>query len=319
MPSPQPQTRHLPRHRPDVAASPHTPHAYGRAALWMAGAMTGFVSMALAGREVARWHDTFEIMTWRSVLGVMIVLGAARISGQWGALRARNMGLHLIRNLSHFTGQNLWFAALTLIPLAQLFALEFSYPILVTLAAPLVLGERLTPRGLLAAGIGFAGVLLVAQPWGKGGLSFGTVLAMLAAVGFAGSALSTKRLTRSAPVIEILLWLTVMQAVFGAVMMMGDGVWRWPTAASAPWLALIGVAGLGAHFCMTRALALAPASVVIPIDFLRLPLIAALGALLYHENLSIAVILGGAVILWANWINLRNRPDTPQPLPLDET
>ncbi|MDD8021583.1 MAG: DMT family transporter [Paracoccaceae bacterium] len=302
-----------------MAPSSGATAAYGRAALWMGGAMAGFVSMALAGREVARWHDTFEIMTWRSVVGVVIVLSAARISGQWHALRARNMGLHLIRNLSHFTGQNLWFAALTLIPLAQLFALEFSYPILVALAAPLVLGEQLTRRSLTAAGLGFSGILLVAHPWDQGGFSFGTVLAMLAAVGFAGSALCTKRLTRTAPVIEILLWLTVMQTGFGAVMMLGDGAWHWPSVQSAPWLALIGVAGLGAHFCMTRALALAPASVVIPIDFLRLPLIAALGAIFYQESVSIGVFAGGVVILWANWINLRARPGTPQPLPLDET
>ena len=108
-----------------------------RAALWMLGAVFGFISMALAGRQLSALHDTFEIMLWRSVVGILTVLIAARIAGTWHKIRVRNMGLHLVRNLSHFTGQNLWFAALAMIPLAQLFAMEFSYPLWVALAAPL--------------------------------------------------------------------------------------------------------------------------------------------------------------------------------------
>ena len=86
---------------------------------------------------------------------------------------------------------------------AQVFAIEFSYPIIVALAAPFVLGEHLGLRRLAAAGTGFVGVLIVAQPWGTGGVNVGTLLVMLAAVGFAASALATKRLTARAPLTEI--------------------------------------------------------------------------------------------------------------------
>lgn len=277
-----------------------------RVALWMAGAITGFTTMALAGRAVAPYHDTFEIMTWRSAVGLVLVLGGALVTGRMGEIRVRNMGLHLARNSAHFAGQNLWFAALTLIPLAQIFALEFSYPILVALAAPLLLGEAFTRRRLFAAAMGFAGVLIVAQPWGAGGVNRGTALVLAAAFGFAGSALATKRLTARAPLVEILFWITAMQLVFGLGAALIDGQMRAPVAQSLPWLVVIGLAGLGAHLCMTRALSLAPASVVVPIDFLRLPVIAIVGALVYGEALSLNVLMGGAVILWANWINTRN-------------
>ncbi|WP_372838469.1 DMT family transporter [Phaeovulum sp.] len=276
------------------------------AALWMLGAITGFVSMAIAGREVAPFHDTFEIMTYRSVIGLVIVLVAALVTGQMRHIRARNLGRHALRNAFHFTGQNLWFYALTIIPLAQLFAVEFSYPIMVALAAPFVLGERLTPVRVVAAGLGFLGVLIAADPWAAGGLSPGILIALGAAVGFAGSALVTKQLTRLAPMIEILFWLTVFQLIFGLVLAGYDGVIAPPSAASALWLLLIGIAGLGGHFCLTRALSLAPASVVAPIDFLRLPIIGIVGMMLYDEPLQAAVFFGGAVIFTATWLTIRS-------------
>lgn len=275
------------------------------AALWMLGAITGFATMAVAGREVAPAHDTFEIMTYRSVIGLVMVLAVALATRQMALLRPHRLALHGLRNAFHFAGQNLWFHALTLIPLAQLFAVEFSYPIMVALAAPFVLGERFTPVRLASAALGFTGVLIAAQPWAAGGLSVGIWIALAAAVGFAGSALVTKRLTRVAPLIEIMFWLTVFQLGFGLVLAGYDGHIAPPTAASAPWLLLIGVAGLGSHYCMTRALTLAPASVVIPIDFLRLPIIGVVGMAVYAEPLQLAVFVGGAVIFSATWLNIR--------------
>ncbi|MCB1400581.1 MAG: DMT family transporter [Rhodobacteraceae bacterium] len=277
----------------------------GKAALWMLGAMTGMISMAMAGRAVADSHDTFEIMAWRSLVGMILVLGGAAATGRLSEIRARRLKLHALRNVFHFAGQNLWFAALSMIPLAQLFALEFSTPILVALASPFVLHEALTRRRLGAAALGFAGVLIVADPWGSGGIGLGTIFAMLCAFGFAGSILFTKVLTRTAPVTEILFWLTVFQFGFGLVLALADGQTAWPTARSFPWLVLIGVAGIGAHLCLTRALSLAPASVVAPIDFARLPMIAIVGALFYNEPLAAPIFVGGAIILLANWINIR--------------
>lgn len=274
-----------------------------RAALWMLGAVLSFSSMAVAGRAVSLELDTFEIMLYRSVVGFVIVLGLAGLTGQTHSITTRSPGIHLIRNISHFAGQNLWFHAITVIPLAQVFALEFTAPIWVLVLSPLVLGERLTRMRALAAILGFAGILIVARPSPET-LSIGTLAAALAAVGFAGSILMTKRLTRTESLACILFWMTLMQIALGLVCAGLDGDIALPSSGSVPWLVVIGCAGLLAHYCLTTALTLAPATVVVPVDFLRLPLIAVIGLLLYAEPVEAWVIIGAAVIFGANYLNL---------------
>lgn len=275
-----------------------------RAGLWMMGAIVSFTSMAIAGRAVSFELDTFEIMLFRSIAGVVIVVSIARLAGTLPQVRTRRLPLHTIRNLSHFAGQNLWFYAITAIPLAQVFALEFTTPIWAILLAPLILGERITPTGLIAAAIGFVGVLVVARP-DMGALNSGTVTAALAAVGFGLSALFTRRLTRTESITAILFWLTVSQTLFGLICAGIDGDIALPSAATLPWLLLISIAGLVAHFCLTTALSIAPAATVMPIDFVRLPLIAVVGMAFYSEPLDLWVFAGGALIFAANWVNLR--------------
>jgi len=275
-----------------------------RAALWMGGTVVSFTSMAIAGREVSFELDTFEIMLYRSILGVVVVTALASAFGRLGEVRTNRIGLHGLRNIAHFTGQNLWFFALTGITLAEVFALEFTTPIWAILLAPLILGERISRVGLVSAGAAFAGILIVARP-SPATVNPALIAAAACAVGFALSALFTRRLTRDQSVTCILFWLTVMQTGLGLICAGWDGDIALPSAGALPWLAVIGCAGLAAHFCLTTALSLAPAAVVMPVDFLRLPLIVALGALLYDEGLDPLVLLGGAIIFAANWVNLR--------------
>lgn len=274
-----------------------------RACLWMIGAIVSFTSMAIAGRQVSFALDTFEIMTYRSLLGIAIVCSIAYATGTWRQINTQQLGLHAVRNLSHFIGQNLWFFALTMIPLAQVFALEFTTPIWVLLLSPLVLGERLTRVGLIAALIGFIGVLIVTRP-GSAPISAGLIAGALCAIGFAFSAIFTRRLTRTQTITCILFYLTVMQAVFGLICAGYDGDIALPTAATLPWLVVIGCAGLFGHFCLTTALSLAPASIVMPIDFARLPTVAILGALIYGEQLDPFIFLGAALIFGGNYLNI---------------
>lgn len=270
----------------------------------MAGAITSFSLLAVAGRAVSPALDTFEIMLFRSGIGVAIVTSALAAAGRLGEARPRLLPLHFVRNLLHFSGQNLWFYALTLLPLAQVFALEFTSPLWVILLAPLVLGERLTARGLLAGLIGFAGVLVVARPE-FGNLHPGLIAGALCAVCFALTSMLTKRLTRTQPVAAILFWLNVMQFAFSAVIVGWDGEVPVPTVPQIPWLLLIGITGFAAHWCLTSALDSAPASVVTPLDFARLPVIAVVGWAAYGEPLDPLVFLGAALILGGNLLTLR--------------
>ncbi|GAA6179114.1 DMT family transporter [Shimia sp. NS0008-38b] len=274
-----------------------------KAALWMSGAIVSFTSMAIAGRAVSFELDTFEIMMYRSLIGVVLVCGVAGMAGTLSQVTRRNLGLHFVRNICHFAGQNLWFYAITVIPLAQVFALEFTSPIWAILLSPLILKERLRPIGLIAALIGFIGILIVARP-NPQALDMGQAAAATAAIGFALTALFTRKLTRSEGITCILFYLTVMQAAFGVLFAGFDGDIAWPSIASLPWLLLIACAGLIAHFCLTTALRLAPASVVMPIDFVRLPLIAVVGMTLYGESIDIWVLIGATIIFTGNYINI---------------
>ncbi len=271
----------------------------------MTGSIVSFSAMAVAGRAVQHSMTVFELMTWRSGVGLVIVGAIALMRGRLRDLPPQRLPLHILRNLSHFAGQNLWFWALSMIPLAQVFALEFTAPLWVALIAPFVLNERLTPTRALAALVGFAGILIVARP-NPEHLNLGLVAAAAAAIGFAGSAVSTKILTRHVPVMQILFWMTLLQGIYGLVCSYGfAGHLTLPDLHSAGWLVLIGCCGLLAHFCLTTALSFAPASVVMPIDFARLPVIAVVGMLLYGERLDVWVFVGAALIFAANAVNLR--------------
>ena len=269
----------------------------------MLGAVLAFSSMAVAGRAVSFELDTFEIMMYRSMIGLGLVVIVAALTGHYRQITTRSPAIHLIRNIFHFSGQNLWFYAITVIPLAQVFALEFTAPLWVLILSPLVLGERLTGSRVLAAIIGFIGILIVARPSPET-LSLGTIAAAAAAIGFAGSILFTKRLTRSETLTCILFWMTLSQSIFGLLCAGFDGDIALPSLASAPWLLVIACAGLTAHFCLTSALSIAPATLVAPVDFTRLPLIAIIGLLVYNEPIDAMVILGAAIIFGANYLNL---------------
>ena len=275
-----------------------------KAAMWMIGAIFSFTAMAVAAREISQTHDSFEIMAARSIIGLVLVLVIGKALGQLGHISSQRLSGHFWRNIVHFTAQNLWFWSLTMIPLAQVFALEFTSPLWVILLSPLFLGERLTLSKLVAAGLGFAGILIVARP-DITNLSPGVLAAAGSALGFAATSILTKRLTRDEAIITILFWLTAFQAVFGILAATYDGQVNWPTAETLPWLGLIGVCGVLAHLSLTSALTLAPASFVMPIDFIRLPLIAVIGAMAYGEAIDPFVLGGGVVIFLGIWISIR--------------
>ncbi|MEX0275887.1 MAG: DMT family transporter [Ruegeria sp.] len=277
----------------------------GKAALWMTGAIASFSSMAVAGRELSVTHDTFEIMFFRSLVGIFVVASVLTVTRKWHQVTTRKLGLHGVRNVLHFTGQNLWFYAVSVIPLAQVFALEFTQPIWVILLSPLLLKERLTALKMTSALIGFAGILIVARP-GAVPISAGMITAAMSAIFFALTTISTKSLTRIASIGCIMFWLTVMQAALGLVAAGLDGQITLPTASTAPFLLLVGLAGLLAHYCITNALAIAPATVVVPFDFARLPTIAIVGMILYHEPIDHWTLFGAFVIFSGIFLNVHS-------------
>lgn len=273
------------------------------AAIWMIGAILSFSAMAIAGREASLSLDTFEIMMYRSCVGVIVVAAAITVLRRWHMVSTKRLAQHGLRNMAHFTGQNLWFYAVSVIPLAQVFALEFTSPIWVILLAPLLLGEKLTRMRGIAVTLGFIGILIVARP-SPSTFNIGLACAAGSAIFFALTNIATKRLTRNESIWSIMFWLTTMQLIMGIIFAGWDLDITLPDAQSLPFILIIGCAGLSAHFCITNALSLAPAALVVPIDFARLPFIALLGWLIYGESVEIWLFVGAALILAGNFINI---------------
>ena len=275
-----------------------------KATVWMIGAMFSFSLMAVSGRELATNLNTFEIMLFRSIIGFLIVLAIGYFAKTLAEIKRDRLGLHLFRNLAHFSGQNLWFLAVASIPFSQLFALEFSTPVWVALLAPLFLGEVLTKQRALTVILGFAGVLIVARP-DINQFDFAIIAAGACAICFAGSMMATKKLTSDQSITCILFWLTLMQLAMGLVATGFMGTITFPEGVNIIWIMIVGIGGLTAHFCITNALALAPAIVVIPLDFMRLPLISVIGFLAYGEAFELPILVGAGVIFIAILLNLK--------------
>ena len=102
-----------------------------------------------------------------------------------------------------------------------------------------------------------------------------------------------------------------MQAILGIICAGYDFDISFPSQSSLPWVILIGLAGLLAHFCITKALQLADAIVVYPMDFVRLPLATGVGVLFYNEPIQLLVFVGAAIILGANFLNIISEKQNP--------
>ena len=271
---------------------------------WMLGAMISFSLMAVSGRELFSSLDTFEIMLYRSLVGIFLVLSFGKYFNTLNQIRVKKLSLHFIRNLSHFGGQNFWFYAVALIPFSQVFAFEFSTPLFIVFLAPFFLGEILTKEKLIAATIGFTGIILVARPDLKT-LNLALIAAFLLPICFAATAIATKLLTREFSLTCILFWLVIMQTLLSGVCAAYDLDIRLPTKTDLPPLIIVSITGLTAHLCMTKAFSLAPVSVVMPIDFVRLPLISMVGYLFYNEVLTWYIVLGSVLVFTGNYINIK--------------
>lgn len=266
--------------------------------LWMSGALCCFIVMALGGREVTKAVSPIEVMMFRALISTTVVLLILAVTGQsLGVLKTKRIFTHLGRNCFQFGGQMSWFYAIGLIPLAQVFAYEFTAPIWVAILAPFVLKERMTVARVIAALIGFAGVLIVARP-GVVAFNIGAGVMLVGAIGFAGSMLGTKLLAPTEKPITIVFYMGALQIPVTVALAYRYLEVEQPIIYA--YLTAITLAGMGAHYCIARSLKLSDAVMVAPLDFLRLPLIAVAGALIYAEPLDPMVLLGGVVILAGN-------------------
>ncbi|TIW04443.1 MAG: DMT family transporter, partial [Mesorhizobium sp.] len=147
-------------------------------------------------------------------------------------------------------------------------------------------------------------VIIIVRP-GVSSVNPGQLIVLGAAVCFGCSVVMVKSLTRTDSVVRIIFWMLIIQSVLGLLPALYE--WRNPPLALWPWIVVIAFTGMSSHFCMARALAYADATLISPMDFLRVPLSAFVGWLLYHEQIDIFTAGGAALILAGNLLNLQRK------------
>lgn len=258
--------------------------------------------MAVAGREALRELSVFQLMEVRSVLGFLMLYPLIHRNGGLSIVKTARLPQHIARNLVHYVSQLGWFFALTLIPLGQVVAIEFTMPIWTAILAATFLGERMTVWKITAIVLGLIGVLIIVRP-ATSAVNPGQLIALGAAFGFGISIALVKSLTRTENTFAIIFWMLVVQSAAGLLPTLF--VWTWPSPHVWAWIVVIAFCGTFSHFCMARAMLYADATIVVPMDFLRVPLTATAGWLIYSERLDVFTVLGAALILTGNLLNLR--------------
>lgn len=264
---------------------------------WMALSMASFIGMAVGSRELASSLSIRQVLFFRALVGLAVILVVGR-SLLPQLLQTKRIRLHLVRNTAHFTAQYFWTIGVVLLPLASVFALEFTMPIWVAFFAWLFLKEQLTAPRLFATLGGFIGVLVIVRP-GYGVIDPAAGLVLMAAAGYGLSLILVKQLTQECSPGVIVVWMILIQLPLGLLAAITD--WREVSISDIPWMLVAGIGALSAHYCQAQALRRLDASVIMPIDFLRVPMAALVGFYAYGEGIDIWVVVGGGIILLSNF------------------
>lgn len=272
------------------------------AAAWMLGTLLSFSLMAICARELSGAIATSQTLFFRSVIGLVCICIFLIVTKERVTIQTNRLSLHIFRNIFHFAGQYGWFLGIGLLPLAEVFALEFTVPIWTLIVASMALGEKITKRKVTAVMLGTLGVLVILQP-GFAIIDIASFIVLASAICYAVSHTATKSLSSSDSAISILFYMCLVQLPMGLFLSLSD--WVWPVGLQWLWLFIIGLTALSAHYCMVRAMQYAEATTVVTLDFLRLPLIALVGVLLYSEQFELSLLFGGLLMLIGNIVSLK--------------
>ncbi|MBO9353991.1 EamA family transporter [Bordetella petrii] len=276
-------------------ASPRM-HPVTRAAAWMGGALVALAAMAVASRELAAHLSVFQILFFRSACGLLVVCLILWRSG-WSQVRTTQLGGHIIRNASHFCAQYGWVYGMFFMPMAAVIAIEFTAPVWTILLAAIIVKERITSPRMVSVALGLAGVWLIVRP-GSSAMHPAALAVLGSAVAFALTYVMTKKLMPTETPLCILFYMSAVQLALAIVPSTLD--WKPIPQQALHWIAVVGLASLVTHYCLARAMKLADATIVVPLDFLRLPFIAMIGAWLYGETVQATLFMGAGLILSGN-------------------
>jgi drug/metabolite transporter (DMT)-like permease len=264
-----------------------------RGALWMCAAATAFALMITLVRHLTDGLHPLQVVFFRTAFGLLAMLPWLLRQGIGGSLRTGRFRLHLLRALIGIFAMVGWFTTLSLMPLAEATALSFTAPIFTSVLAVLLLGEVMRLRRWSATVIGFLGAVIIVRP-GFAAIQPAALLAIGTAAIWASSTILIKVMARTESAGAITTYMVLLTTPI--TLLAALFVWQHPSLGQLGSAALLGAAGSTGHFCMSRALATADATVVAPLDYLRLPIVALIAFIAFGEVPGMWVWVGGAVI-----------------------
>jgi drug/metabolite transporter (DMT)-like permease len=275
----------------------------GRAILYMLAASFLVVILDTAVKWLARDYSPLQIGFLRYVVGFFIAAGIARQAGGLGTLRTRRLAGHLLRSILNIVTMLTFYYALRLIPLADAIAIGFATPLFTTALSGPLLKENVGIRRWSAVALGFAGVLLILQPSAQG-VNFGAILALISALCWSLTQISSRQLSTTEPSHTILFYYSVaIMIVLGAVM---PKVWITPHGIDWLWFLVCGVAGSFGQFCYNQAFRYGEASMVSPLDYTGLVWATLMGFVVFGD-LPTRLILGGAAVIIVSSLYIARR------------
>ncbi|WP_339671265.1 DMT family transporter [Dasania marina] len=269
---------------------------------WMLGAVLSFCFMAIGARELSGDLATAQILFFRSTIGLLVIASLILRLGKPQYFKTQLLKRHCLRNGFQFLGQYGWFLSIGLLPLAEVFALEFTVPFWVLIIAAVFLKEQLTFRKMLAVALGLLGVVIIVQP-GVALVDSASLIMLGAAVGYAVAHVTTKSLTQTEHPLTIMFYMCLLQWPIGLALSLPQ--WLWPHGQQILWILIVGLTALTANYCLARAMLCAEVGTVVTIDFLRLPAIAIVGVVFYDEGFELALLIGGSIMLLGNLLNAK--------------
>ncbi|MEC7489633.1 MAG: DMT family transporter [Pseudomonadota bacterium] len=269
--------------------------------LWMLTSTASFSAMIIAVRFLSDTIPPFEQVFLRSVIGLAITLPTmVRVSSQViTTFKPNRLGrLYALRGLCTFTGVSAWFYAIAILPLAEAVSLHFTLPVFGLILSAVILREQVTKHRWMVVAIGLIGVLIILRP-GIAVFNYVAFAVFLSALGYAGGDICTKLLAHTETsrmiVFNLNLWLVFLAAVPTAL------EWQTPALPDVPVILIMGVTGWAAHMCLAQAMKCADVSVIIPVEFVRLPITACAAYIFFAEVPGVWEMIGAGIIFYGTW------------------
>jgi hypothetical protein len=278
------------------------------ALMWMSGALFSFCFMAIAARELSSGMNTFEVLFARALIGLTLVSLIILRTKDTSYFKTQRIKFHFGRDLTHLMGQYGWFVGVSLLPLSQVFALEFTAPLWTSILAMVFLGEILNLRRFVAIVLGFSGVYLIVDP-GEGIFNYNSLYVIAAALLFSIGNTFSKSLVKTDRPLTILFYMSLIQLPVSFFLAFQYLIF--PSFVQFGWLLVIGLTSMASHFCMSKAMQKTDLSIVVTLDFFRLPLITVVGVLIYAEPFRWVMVIGALMVFGANLINLFQAKSDP--------